>query len=286
MPRHIACLTFDFDVWSGWTARGLSTPTPVSRGEFGLVGAERILALLGQHGIRSTWFVPGVIIDTHEDACRRVVDAGHEVAHHGYSHVPPASLPPEREEAEMVRAIECIERLTGRRPRGYRSPAWDLSPVTIPLLLKHGLDYESSMMGHDHSPYFARQGDEPTVDRPFVFGHETRLVELPISWTLDDHPHFEFIRAQNFVMPGLMNAGDVLGNWLDDFRYMTRTTDWGVLTYTCHPYVIGRGHRMLMLERLIESLAGMGAVFLSMEEAADEFLARGNRPAAQAGATG
>jgi peptidoglycan/xylan/chitin deacetylase (PgdA/CDA1 family) len=286
MPRHIACLTFDFDVWSGWTARGLTTPTPVSRGEFGLVGAERILALLGQHAIRSTWCVPGVIIDTHEDACRRVVDAGHEVAHHGYSHRLPASLPPEEEEAELVKAIACIERLTGRRPRGYRSPAWDLSPVTVELLLKHGFDYESSMMGHDHTPYFARQGDQPTVDRPFVFGHETRLVELPISWTLDDHPHFEFIRTQNFVMPGLMNAGDVLGNWLDDFRYMTRTTDWGILTYTCHPYVIGRGHRMLMLERLIEGLQGMGAVFLSMEEAADEFLARGSRPAAQAGAAG
>jgi peptidoglycan/xylan/chitin deacetylase (PgdA/CDA1 family) len=274
MPRHIACLTFDFDVWSGWTARGLATPTPVSRGEFGLVGAERILALLARHGLRSTWCIPGVVIDTHEDACRRVVDAGHEVAHHGYSHVPPASLPPEKEEAEMLRAADCIERLTGRRPRGYRSPAWDLSPVTVELLLRHGFHYESSMMGNDHTPYFARTGDQPAVDRPFVFGPETRLVELPISWTLDDYPHFEFLRAGNAVLPGLMNAGDVLGNWLDDFRYMTRTADWGVLTYTCHPYVIGRGHRMLMLERLVEGLTEMGAVFLTMEEAVDEFLAR------------
>ena len=275
MPRHIACLTFDFDVWSGWTARGMTTPTPVSRGEFGLIGAQRLLALLSQHGIRSTWCVPGVIIDTHRDACERVVAAGHEIAHHGYSHVPPASLSPEKEEEEMVRASESIERLTGSRPRGYRSPSWDLSPATIPLLLKHGFDYESSMMGNDHMPYFARQGDQPTVDRPFVFGTETRLVELPISWTLDDYPHFEFVRGQNFALPGLMNAGDVLGNWLDDFRYMTRTTDWGVLTYTCHPYVIGRGHRMMMLERLIEGLREMGAVFLTMADAVDEFLARG-----------
>ncbi len=195
MPRHIACLTFDFDVWSGWTARGMTTPTPVSRGEFGLIGARRIVDLLAQHGIRSTWCVPGVIIDTHGDACERVVAAGHEIAHHGYSHVPPANLAPEREEEEMVRACDSIERLTGP-PRGYRSPAWDLSPVTIELLLKHGFDYESSMMGNDHMPYFARQGDQPTVDRPFVFGAETRLVELPISWTLDDYPHFEFVRTQ------------------------------------------------------------------------------------------
>jgi peptidoglycan/xylan/chitin deacetylase (PgdA/CDA1 family) len=284
MPRHIACLTFDFDVWSGWTARGMTTPTPVSRGEFGLVGAGRILDLLAQHGIRSTWCVPGVIIDTHQDACERVVAAGHEIAHHGYSHVPPANLSPEKEEEEMVRACDSIERLTGRRPRGYRSPAWDLSPVTIELLLKHGFDYESSMMGNDHTPYFCRQGDRPGVDQPFVFGQETRLIELPISWTLDDYPHFEFVRTPSSVLPGLASAGDVLQNWLDDFLYMTRTADWGVLTYTCHPFVIGRGHRMLMLERLIEGLAGMGAVFLTMEQAADEFLARGSRPAGQAGA--
>jgi peptidoglycan/xylan/chitin deacetylase (PgdA/CDA1 family) len=274
MPRHIACLTFDFDVWSGWTARGLTTPTPVSRGEFGLVGAGRILDVLAREEIRSTWFVPGVIIDSHPDHCARVVAAGHEVGHHGYSHVIPASMPPEREEAELLRAIGSIERLTGNTPRGYRSPAWDLSPVTIELLLKYGFDYDSSMMGHDCSPYFARQGDQPTADEPFVFGHETRLLEMPISWTLDDHPHFEYVRTANLVAPGLANAGAVLENWLDDFLYMTRTTEWGVLTYTCHPYVIGRGHRMLMLEKLIAGLRRMGAVFISMGEAAAEFRGR------------
>jgi peptidoglycan/xylan/chitin deacetylase (PgdA/CDA1 family) len=278
MARHIACLTFDFDVWSGWTARGLNTPTPVSRGEFGLVGAGRILDLLAAEQISSTWFVPGVVIDSHEAACARVVAAGHEIGHHGYSHLIPASMPPEREEAELVRAIGSIERLTGRPPRGYRSPAWDLSPVTIDLLLKHHFDYDSSMMGHDHLPYFARQGDRPTVDEPFVFGQETRLLEMPISWTLDDHPHFEFVRTANFVAPGLANAGAVLENWVDDFYYMTRTAEWGVLTYTCHPYVIGRGHRMLMLEKLIAQLRRLGAVFMTMSEAADEYLHRSPHP--------
>jgi hypothetical protein len=46
VPRHIVCLTFDFDTQSGFIARGMTTPTPLSRGEFGLVGARRILALL------------------------------------------------------------------------------------------------------------------------------------------------------------------------------------------------------------------------------------------------
>ena len=107
-----------------------------------------------------------------------------------------------------------------------------------------------------------------------VFGPETSLVEMPISWTLDDYPHFEYVRNKQYSMPGLMPAGGVLQNWVDDFDYMTRTMEWGALTYTCHPFVIGRGHRMLMLERLIEALQGLGATFLTMEDAVNAWLER------------
>jgi peptidoglycan/xylan/chitin deacetylase (PgdA/CDA1 family) len=272
VSRHIACLTFDFDVWSGFTSRGMATPTPVSRGEFGLVGAKRILRLLDTYDIRATWFIPGVIIDTYPDNTGEVVAKGHEVGHHGYSHLVPASMPPEREEAEMIRAIESIRRVAGRPPRGYRSCSWDLSPVTVDLLIKHGFDYDTSMMGDDYTPYRARNGDKPTIDEPFVFGEATGLVEIPISWTLDDYPHFEFVRTAEAVLPGLSNASGVLENWLDDFRFMTENYDWGVLTYTCHPFVIGRGHRMIMLEKLIHGLKDFGAEFMAMEDALDAFL--------------
>ena len=113
------------------------------------------------------------------------------------------------------------------------------------------------MMGNDYTPYFARSGDAIELDAPMRFGPETSLIEMPISWTLDDYPHFEYVRNARYSMQGLMPAGGVLQNWLDDFDYMTRIVDWGVLTYTCHPFVIGRGHRMLMLERLIEALQGV-----------------------------
>ena len=277
MSRHIVCLTFDFDVMSGWVARGMTTPTPISRGEFGIVGAGRILALLERYAIRASWFVPGVIIETYPEICARVVAAGHEIGHHGWSHVPPAALSREQEEAGLSRGNQAIERLCGRKARGYRSPAWDLSPHTIDLLLAQGFDYDSSMMGDDYTPYRARRGDVAHVDEPFVFGETTRLVEMPISWSLDDYPHFEFVRTREAVLPGLMATGDVLHNWLDDFEYMRRTMDWGVLTYTCHPYVIGRGHRMLMLERLIEGLLARGAAFATMADAVDEFVSRASR---------
>ena len=274
MTRYIACLTFDFDAMSGWAARGMTTPTPISRGEFGIVGARRILALLEKYQLRTTWFVPGVVIETYPEVCRQVVEQGHEIGHHGWSHLPPASLSREQEREGLTLGNRAIERLCGRPARGYRSPAWDLSPHTIDLLLEQGFEYESSMMGDDYTPYLARRGDVAVADQPFQFGETTRLVEMPISWTLDDYPHFEFVRTKEAVLQGLMATADVLQNWLDDFRYMTRTLDWGVLTYTCHPFVIGRGHRMLMLERLIQGLLQQGAVFRTLAEAVAEFQAR------------
>ena len=65
-------------------------------------------------------------------------------------------------------------------------------------------------------------------------------------------------------------ASSVLENWIDDFTYMTRQ-DWGVITYTCHPYVIGRGHRMMAFEKLLKACAEGGATFVTMEDAALEY---------------
>jgi peptidoglycan/xylan/chitin deacetylase (PgdA/CDA1 family) len=275
MSRHIACLTFDFDAMSGMVARGMTTPTAVSRGEFGAIGVTRLLATLRKYAIPATFYIPGVVIGTYPRVCEDIVAAGHEVGHHGWSHVPPASLTPEKEESDLLRGIAAIERLTGSRPRGYRAPAWDFSPVTVSLLCKHAFLYDSSMMGNDYSPYRVRQGDKIAVDEPMIFGPETDLVELPISWSLDDAPHFEYMRTATTLQPGLMNAGAVLENWTSDFDYMTRTADWGVLTYTCHPFVIGRGHRMLMFERLLHHLLEHNAVFLKAEDAVGEYRREG-----------
>jgi peptidoglycan-N-acetylglucosamine deacetylase len=270
VPRHIVCLTFDFDTQSGFIARGMTTPTPLSRGEFGLVGARRILALLKDFGLRATWFVPGFTIESHPQACEAVVQAGHEIAHHSWAHVPPAQQTRAEEEADLIRANEAIARLTGRKARGYRSPSWDLSEHTIDLLLAHGFAYDSSLMGADYWPYRARRGDRVELGKPFGFGEETALIEMPISWSLDDFPHFEFVRTATMVLPGLQPARAVMESWCDEFRYMQKTVDWGVLTYTMHPYVIGRGYRMLALEGLVTDLMAAGAVFMTMEAAAAE----------------
>jgi peptidoglycan/xylan/chitin deacetylase (PgdA/CDA1 family) len=271
MPRHLVCLTFDFDALSLWIARGMTTPTPISQGEFGAIGAERILALLASHAIPATWFIPGHTIETYPALCTRIYAAGHEIGHHGYAHEAPVGRTRAAEEDVLVRGNEVIRRLTGAPAAGYRSPAWDLSPHSVELLLAHGFTYDSSMMANDYTPYFARRGDIITADQPAQFGATTSLIELPVSWSLDDFPHFEYLWTATHLQPGLQRTDDVLANWLDDFRYLTRTLEWGVLTFTFHPQVIGRGHRMLLLERLIAELQGLGATFTRMDAVAQEF---------------
>ncbi len=275
MAKFIVCLTFDFDGISGFVARGSPTPSPVSRGEFGpRVGAPRLLALMKKYRIKSSWYVPGHTIESFPDAVKAVVDAGHEIGHHGWKHVSPVALSRAEEEAELVRANESIKRISGQYARGYRSPGWDLSPHSVELFLKHGFTYDSSMMGNDYLPYYARQGDVFDLEQPARFGRTTPLVEMPISWTTDDSPHFEYMRTGNAIRPGLMNAGEVLENWVSDFVYMKKAVKWGVLTYTCHPFISGRGHRIMMLEKLIRTLKDKGAVFQRADQTVEEFKRR------------
>jgi len=271
MPRHIVCLTFDFDTQSGFIARGMTTPTPLSRGEFGgRVACNRILKFLAERSIKATWFTPGFTIESWPKESAAVVEGGHEIGHHSWAHIPPANQTREEEEADLIRANENIRKLTGKTARGYRSPSWDLSEHTIDLLIKHGFLYDTSLMGGDYIPYPARRGDVAELGKPYKFGEATSLIEMPISWSLDDYPHFEFVRTPQTVLASMQPARAVMQSWFDEFLYMKKTTDWGVLTYTMHPYVIGRGYRMIALEGLVAQLAENGAVFMTMEQAALE----------------
>jgi peptidoglycan/xylan/chitin deacetylase (PgdA/CDA1 family) len=276
MAESLVCLTFDFDAMSGMVAKGLKSPTAISRGEFGAVAVDRILPLLEVNDIPTSWFIPGTVIKTYPDQCRRIVDGGHEVGNHGWTHVPPTDLTPEQEDEGLERANQALFEISGKATRGYRSTSWDLSPVTVDLLIKHGFLYDSSMMGHDCLPYYARRDDIVSDDEPFAFGPVTSLIEMPVSWSLSDFAHFEYLRLPNSVAPGLANAGHVLDNWIRDFEYMQRTEPGGILTFTLHPFVIGRGHRMMMLEGLITALRERGARFATMEDAALAFRDRAN----------
>lgn len=252
---HSVCLSFDFDAISLWAGTfGTTSPGMISRGEFGVVGAERLLALLDRYEIRTTWFVPGHTADTYPDLVRRIHESGHEVGHHGYCHENPSKLSAPEERRILYRGIEALETVTGATPKGYRSPAWDMSPNTTQILLEGGFSYDSSLMAKDFTPYWCRQGDRFDPDGPYEFGSEIPIVEMPVSWPLDDFPLFEYVSVPQKLYPGLRSPEDVWPIWTGEFQYMRDHVPGGVFTLTMHPQVIGRGHRMLFLERFIQYL--------------------------------
>ena len=262
------CLSYDFDAMSLWIANfRTESPNALSRGEFGQVGAQRILDLLAEYDIKSTWFVPGHTIEAFPGECRRLVAEGHEVGHHGYCHENPARLEIEKERAILERGIALIKGLTGRAPQGYRSPAGSFSPNTLRFLVEHGFLYDSSMLGNDFTPYYCRDGIKAVIDAPYDFGKPVELVEMPFSWNLDDFPFFEYTTSRRGISQGLADPARVYDVWAGDFEYLYSKIGRGVFILTMHPQVIGRGHRMLMLERFIRDLRSHdGVTFSTMGE--------------------
>lgn len=269
MSKGTVCLTFDFDALSIWINRGTLSPGPLSRGEFGAHVIPRLLHLLRREGISSTFFIPGHTVETYPEECRAIVDAGHEVGLHGYLHEAVSTLSPEQERAVFRRGYEALRSLAGTPPRGNRTPSWDLTPATIPILLELGMLYDSSLMSTDYTPFHPRTGDVVTTTGPATFGEPSGLVELPVSWSLDDYPAFEYMRTDSGVMPGLRAADAVYGNWLDDVRYMVRDFEDGVCVITFHPQVVGRGHRLLGLERFIAGLRELDIEFARLDQVAE-----------------
>jgi peptidoglycan/xylan/chitin deacetylase (PgdA/CDA1 family) len=246
----IGCaLTFDFDAMSVWVGSYKTrNPSMVSRGEFCAVAIPRILDLLAKHKIPGTFCVPGHTALAYPDLIKRINAEGHEIAHHGWVHENPADFDEAGERRNMELGLEALQKAAGVRPKGYRSPSWDFSTNTIKILLDYGFSYDSSLMGGDFIPYYARMGDKYDDKSPYVFGPNVDLVELPITWLLDDFPHFEFVDKDTY---GLSAASKVEEIWKDEFDYARLNAPGGLFNLTMHPQVIGRGYRMMMLERLI-----------------------------------
>src|SRR5262245_33600216 len=121
-------LTFDFDSYSTWIGTfGATSPSMLSRGEFGPTGWGRLLALLKRYDAKGTFFTPGHTALAWPDHVREIVDGGHEIGHHGWVHENPITLTPEEERHVLERGLEALDKIAKVRPVGFRSPAWDNS---------------------------------------------------------------------------------------------------------------------------------------------------------------
>ncbi len=270
--RCVVVISFDVDGPTPMINRNPAVtgmPSSMSLGDYGpTVAVPHIIDLLARYDVQASCYFPGWIPERFPKVVEQFLAGGHEIAHHGYLHEPPATLNREQEADILDRTIEIIQRLTGDRPAGYRSPSWELSEHSVELLAERGFLYDSSLMGHD-LPYFV--GDE-----------QPRLVELPVSWTLDDYPYFFFSPSDNRrLMASPDHVFNVWSTAFDDL-YQRR----GLFMITMHPFISGRPGRLSVLERLLRYMRGFSGVrFMRSKDVAAEFVAAdGSRvgfPAAQ-----
>src|SRR5438445_5771435 len=288
MPKEILCAWgIDVDAVAGWLGSygGEDSPNDIQRGMFsGEVGIPRLLKLFGKYNIKTSWFIPGHSIETFPVQTKMVAEAGHEIGAHGYSHENPVAMTPKQEEDVLAKCVELIEKVTGKPPRGYVAPWWEMSNVTAQLLLKYGFRYDHSQSYNDFLPFYARVGDRWTkIDfskeasgwmKPLVRGREIDLVEIGANWYLDDLPPMMFIKkAPN--SHGFVNPRHLEEMWRDQFDWVYREMDYAVFAFTVHPDVGGRPQVLLMFERMIEHVNGHDGVrWMTMEEIAADFRRR------------
>jgi peptidoglycan/xylan/chitin deacetylase (PgdA/CDA1 family) len=178
-------------------------------------------------------------------------------------------MTPRQEEEVLLKTIELIADVSGKRPVGYVAPWWEFSNVTNELLLKHGFRYDHSLMHNDFHPYYVRVGDRWTkIDytraasewmKPLVRGQETNLIEIPANWYLDDLPPMMFIKKSP-NSHGFVNPRDIEQMWRDQFDWVD---------------VSGRPQVLLMHERLIEYFSRhAGVQWATFAEIAEDFARR------------
>ncbi|EOH3458155.1 TPA: polysaccharide deacetylase family protein [Campylobacter coli] len=277
----------DIDAVAGWLGSygGEDSPDDISRGLFaGEVGIPRLLKLFKKYNIPATWFAPGHSIETFPEQMKMIVDAGHEIGAHGYSHENPIAMSAKQEEDVLLKSIELIEKISGKKPSGYVAPWWEFSNITNELLLKHGIKYDHSLMHNDFTPYYVRVGDKWTkIDyskdakewmKPLVRGQETDLIEIPANWYLDDLPPMMFIKKSPNSF-GFVSPRDIGQMWIDQFDWVYREMDYTIFPMTIHPDVSARPQVLLMHERIIEHInKHEGVKWVNLNDMADDFSKR------------
>lgn len=242
----VATLTFDVDAETPVLAQGRRYArhlTTMSHQAFGPdVAVPRILDVLDELGVPATFFVPGWVAEGRPNLVPSILDRGHEVAHHSYSHRSATDLSAQEQRDDFERALEVFEG-QGVEISGHRAALWQTTVTTIELLAEHRLAYDSSMMADD---------------RPYVLrGSGADVVELPVHWSLDDWEQYAFLPEPRVgaVIEAPSKVYDLWSSELDAMR------EHGCLFNLClHPFLTGRPSRLAVLRRLVERAREHGDV--------------------------
>jgi len=241
-PNGAQCavmFTFDFDAETLWISRDPSNwkrPGTLSQGTYGAkVGVPKILEVLRDYGLKATFFVPGWTAEKYTSRIEAMLRDGHEVGHHGYLHEWIDPDFPEREREALEKGLTALKASVGVTPSGYRSPAGETSENIVALLEEFKFTYDSSLQD-DIRPYQLR-----------LLNGAPGPIELPWHWSLDDAPYMLF--SLKNPRP-IMTNSHVLEIWREEFQETYR--QGGLFNLVCHPQVIGRPSRLVLLRDFID----------------------------------
>lgn len=231
------CLSFDLDAETFWFSRTMESmysPNLMAEGAYGpKVAVPRLLDMCDRLGIKSTFFIPGWVIEHHTETCREIVRRGHEIGYHGYLHEKAYTV--EQDNELIARSKKIMKELLGVEPKGYRAPEAEPTKDTIRNVLDNGFEYSSNMMDQDR-PYF------------HVMEDGRKLIELPFHWLYDDTSHF-FFTLQQPERRRICAPSYVREIWQSEFDGLYE--EGGLFTFVLHPQCIGRVSRVKMLEDLL-----------------------------------
>lgn len=242
----VATLTFDVDAETPILAAGrrfADHPMVMSHQSYGPdVGVPRILDLLDDLSVSATFFVPGWVAEHRPGLAAGIVERGHEVAHHSYSHRAPTSLTAEEERHDFERALGVFAQ-QGIEIVGHRAAMWGASAQTPELIREFGLVYDSSLM-HDDRPYRLATSTGP-------------IVELPVHWSLDDWEQYAFLPTPHIgsVIESPVKVAELWRAELDGMRHYQ-----SLFNLCIHPFLSGRPGRALALRGFLEYALECGDV--------------------------
>ena len=116
---------------------------------------DAVMSLFDEANVKATFFTLGWVAERYPALIRRIVDAGHEIASHGYGHDRVFTFTPEQVAADLLRSRKLIEDAAGVAVTGYRAPSFSIdqrTPWAHEILAEQGYTYSSSVapVKHDH----------------------------------------------------------------------------------------------------------------------------------------
>lgn len=241
-------LSFDSDHDTYELRDGGKSISALSQGHFGSrQGIPRIRRFLEAEKIPATFFVPAVTALHYPDEQRALIAEGHEIALHGWIHERNTLLDEMTERDLQHRSADALERITGVRPVGIRTPSWDFSEYTLMITAEMGLLYDSSLMA-DVDCY-----------EILLNGTPSGVVELPVEWIRDDAAYLVMDRWGG-LRPQIA-PHDILKIFVQEFN--AAYEEGGIFQLTMHPDIIGHRSRLWILKELIAHIRAQSDVWFA-----------------------